>query len=74
MRTLSAALLVSCASLNGPVFAAPDDVRAEAREIFADVVAMKTSEGLGQVPGMASYLARKLRAAGFPKKDIHILR
>jgi acetylornithine deacetylase/succinyl-diaminopimelate desuccinylase-like protein len=73
MRTLSAALLVSCASLNGPVFAAPDDVRAEAREIFADVVAMKTSEGLGQVPGMASYLARKLRAAGFPKKDIHIL-
>jgi len=50
MRTLSTALLVSCASLNAAVVAAQDDVRAEAREVLADVVAMKTSVGLGQVP------------------------
>ena len=73
MRTLSAALVVSCASLNGAVFAATDDVRAEAREIYAHVVALKTSEGLGQVPVMAAYLAEKLRAAGFPEEEIHIL-
>ena len=73
MRTLSAALFVSCAVLNGAVFAAPDDVRAEAREIYAHIVALKTSEGLGQVPVMAAYLAGKLRDAGFPEGDIHIL-
>jgi len=72
MRTLAATLLFSCASLNGVVFAAPDDVRAEARDIYAHVVAVKTSEGLGQVPVMASYLREKLRAAGFPDEDLHI--
>ena len=72
-ETLSAVLLVSCASLSGAVVAAPDDARAEAREIFAHLVALKTSEGLGQVPVMAKYLAGKLRAAGFPEEDIHIL-
>jgi len=58
---------------NLPAFATPDDVRAEAREIYAHVVALKTSEGLGQVPVMAAYLAGKLRDAGFPQGDIHIL-
>jgi acetylornithine deacetylase/succinyl-diaminopimelate desuccinylase-like protein len=73
MRTLWAAVLATGALLDGAVFAAPDEVRAEAREILADLVAMKTSRGLGQVPVMASYLAGKLRAGGFPEDDIHIL-
>ena len=34
---------------------------------------MKSSVGLGQVPGMAAYLAARLRHAGFPEEDIHIL-
>jgi acetylornithine deacetylase/succinyl-diaminopimelate desuccinylase-like protein len=52
---------------------APESVRAEAREIYAQVVAFKTSEGMAQVPIMASYLAGKLRSAGFPDDDIHVL-
>ena len=45
----------------------------EAREIFQKVIAFRTSEGLGQVPAMAQYLAERFRAAGFPEQDIHIL-
>jgi acetylornithine deacetylase/succinyl-diaminopimelate desuccinylase-like protein len=44
-----------------------------AREIFARVIAFKTSIGLGQVPAMADYLAGEFRAAGFPESDIHML-
>lgn len=43
-----------------------------AREIFARVIAFKTSVGLGQVPAMADYLAGEFRAAGFPDDDIHV--
>jgi acetylornithine deacetylase/succinyl-diaminopimelate desuccinylase-like protein len=46
---------------------------AKAREIFARVIAFRTSEGLGQVPAMAGYLAGEFRAAGFPDEDIHVL-
>jgi len=53
--------------------AAPADSRAEARQIFQDIVAMKTSVGLGQVPAMVEYLSGRFRAAGFPSDDIHAL-
>ena len=53
--------------------AVADTARAEARAIFEHVISLKTSVGLGQVPGMAAYLADKLRSAGFPDEDIHIL-
>jgi acetylornithine deacetylase/succinyl-diaminopimelate desuccinylase-like protein len=52
---------------------APAEVRAEARQMFQDVIAFKTSEGFGQVPVMAEYLAARFRAAGFPPADIQIL-
>jgi acetylornithine deacetylase/succinyl-diaminopimelate desuccinylase-like protein len=51
----------------------PEEVRKEAREIFQKVIALRTSEGLGQVPAMAQYLTERFRAAGFPEEDIHIL-
>jgi acetylornithine deacetylase/succinyl-diaminopimelate desuccinylase-like protein len=53
--------------------ATPEEVRKEAREIFQKVIAFRTSEGLGQVPAMAQYLAERFRAAGFPEQDIHIV-
>ncbi len=49
----------------------PDELRA--REIFARVIAFKTSIGFGQVPAMADYLAGEFRAAGFAGSDIHML-
>jgi acetylornithine deacetylase/succinyl-diaminopimelate desuccinylase-like protein len=53
---------------------APDSrVLANAYEIYQAIIAMPTSEGLGQVPKMAEYLAGQFRAAGFPENDIHII-
>ena len=53
--------------------AAPAAVRAEAREIFAHIVAIESSVGKGQVPAVADYLANRLKACGFPAADIHVL-
>jgi len=53
--------------------AAPPSVRAQAREIFQTIIAMKTSEGLGQVPVMAEYLAGRFRDGGFPAEDVHVV-
>jgi len=52
---------------------APPAIRADARAIFEQIISMKTSEGLGQVPVMARYLADRFRAGGFPADDIHVL-
>lgn len=52
---------------------APAAVRAQALDIYRQVIAFKTSVGLHQVPVMAEYLARKFRDGGFPAEDIHIL-
>jgi acetylornithine deacetylase/succinyl-diaminopimelate desuccinylase-like protein len=65
--------LLLCA---GPALAkdtTPDEVRREAREIFQKVISFRTSEGLGQVPAMAQFLAERFRSAGFPDADIHVL-
>ena len=54
--------------------AAPSDaVRAEAREIFANIIAIESSIGKGKVPLVAKYLAERFKAGGFPDADIHIL-
>jgi acetylornithine deacetylase/succinyl-diaminopimelate desuccinylase-like protein len=52
---------------------APQSVREQAREIFKTVIGYRTSEGLGQVPAMANYLADQFRQAGFPNGDVHVL-
>jgi acetylornithine deacetylase/succinyl-diaminopimelate desuccinylase-like protein len=53
--------------------AAPDAVRAQAREIFAHIVGIESSIGKGNVPLVAKYLAERFQAGGFPAADIHIL-
>ena len=68
-------LLVALAlvGLAPSVEAATAESKAEARQIFQDVIAFKTSVGLGQVPAMVDYLTAKFRAAGFPAEDIHVV-
>lgn len=73
MTTLTVLLALSSIAAGAPASAPPDSVRAEAREIYAKVIGFRTSEGLGQVPVMAAYLADKLHSAGFAEQDIHIL-
>lgn len=46
---------------------------AKAREIFAKIIAIPTSAGLGKVPEMAEYLAGEFRKGGFPAADVHVL-
>jgi acetylornithine deacetylase/succinyl-diaminopimelate desuccinylase-like protein len=53
--------------------AAPETVRAQAREIFANIVGIESSIGKGKVPLVAKYLAERFKAGGFPAADIHIL-
>src|ERR1700686_5006274 len=71
------ALSASLAAVSPPAFgdpaAAPDAVRAQAREIFAHIVAIESSIGKGNVPKVAKYLAERFEAGGFPASDIHIL-
>jgi acetylornithine deacetylase/succinyl-diaminopimelate desuccinylase-like protein len=45
----------------------------KALEIYTRIIAMETSKNLGNVPGMAEYLAGELLAAGFPGEDVEIL-
>ncbi len=45
----------------------------KAREIFAKIVSIPTSPGLGKVPEMAAYLAGEFRQSGFPAADVHVL-
>ena len=76
MKKITPALALVAVLSAGPAPAkdsTPEEVRKEAREIFQKVIAFRSSEGLGQVPAMAQYLAERFRAAGFPEKDIHIL-
>lgn len=73
MKTIIAALALLATVCATPALAKDEEVRREAREIFQKVIAFRTSEGLGQVPAMAQYLAERFRAGGFPEEDIHIL-
>ena len=59
----------AAASLASP----PDAVRMQARRIFADIIAIESSVGKGEVPHVARYLADRFREGGFPAADIHIL-
>jgi acetylornithine deacetylase/succinyl-diaminopimelate desuccinylase-like protein len=76
MKKITPALALLAVLCTGPALAkdsTPEEVRQEARAIFQKVIAFRSSEGLGQVPALAQYLAERFRAAGFPEKDIHVL-
>jgi carboxypeptidase PM20D1 len=45
----------------------------KALEIYTRIIAMETSKNLGNVPGMANYLAGELRGAGFAAKDVEVI-
>jgi acetylornithine deacetylase/succinyl-diaminopimelate desuccinylase-like protein len=49
------------------------DYQREAREIFEDIIEMRTAAGHGNVPAMAEYLADHFRKGGFDAEDIHIV-
>ena len=42
-------------------------------EIYTNIIEMETSKNLGNVPGMARYLADEMIAAGLPEADVEIM-
>ncbi len=72
VRTI-AALLAAVVATPATSAEVSDAERAEARATLAEIVAIRTAEGHGQVPTMAQALANKLMAAGFSAEDIQIL-
>ncbi len=67
------ALSMSLAGVGVAAAAAPSRVRAQARDIFANIIGIESSIGKGKVPLVAKYLAERFKAGGFPEADIHIL-
>src|ERR1700734_4248383 len=70
---LGAGMLGASAAAVSVPTAAPDAVRAQAREIFAAIIGIESSIGKGKVPLVAKYLAERFEAGGFPAADVHIL-
>jgi len=72
---VGAALVLAGALVTAKATAAetPQAIRDQARELFRELVAMRTSAGAGQVPAMAEHLAVRFRAAGFPAEDVRVL-
>jgi acetylornithine deacetylase/succinyl-diaminopimelate desuccinylase-like protein len=73
MNTIIRTCAAVCAVIGAQAANAANAYDTQLREMFATVIGMQTSVGLGHVPEMAEYLAGKLREAGFPAEDIHIL-
>jgi acetylornithine deacetylase/succinyl-diaminopimelate desuccinylase-like protein len=70
------ALLFAAILFSSGAVAAPDSDSEHARktlEIFTHIIGIETSKNLGNVPGMANYLADELLAAGFPKEDVEVV-
>jgi len=64
--------LVACISALGAQ-TQPRDYRSLAREIFQELIEVKTTEsGVGSTPA-AEAVAQRLRAAGFPEADIQVI-
>ncbi|MGB0133461.1 M20/M25/M40 family metallo-hydrolase, partial [Dokdonella sp.] len=73
MKILISILILAGLAVEAGAAPADPATRAEARDVFEKSIAFKTSEGLGQVPAYAAYLAKKLEAGGIPAEDIKIL-
>ncbi len=75
MARLAASILFACVVCAGaraaPLTSAP--LRAEARTLFADLVAVDSSPGKGRVPELTQLLAKRFLAGGFDPADVTIV-
>ena len=70
MRIRAASFWLMCCIGAAHAQAPGDSERAAALEIYRRIVSFDTSVAGGQTPAMASYLAGRFRAAGFPEDDV----
>lgn len=66
-------LFVACALAAAPAFAAAPDEAALAREIYAQLVEINTTDSVGDNTAAAQAMAKRLRDAGFPEADLQLL-
>jgi len=69
-------ILIVAGLMCTPVLATEDIDSEHAKktlEIYTHIIGIESSKNLGNVPGVADYLASELKAAGFPKDDIEIV-
>jgi acetylornithine deacetylase/succinyl-diaminopimelate desuccinylase-like protein len=73
---MSKALLVACLLAVGPTSraaAAEPDQAALAREIYAQLVEINTTDSVGDNTAAAQAMAKRLREAGFPEADLALI-
>jgi acetylornithine deacetylase/succinyl-diaminopimelate desuccinylase-like protein len=64
-------LLCALSSLAPSCFAqSPEDTKQQAREIFKQLIEINTTDSVGDVTTAAEALTTRLRAAGFPDRDV----
>jgi len=73
MKGLTAALFVTAAAACAPVLAQSNSGEAQAREVYAHIISLRTAAGHQQTPVMVAYLADILRQGGVPAQDIATL-
>ena len=71
LRILALASIAFCGRALANDALTPYD--AQARAIYAKIISIPSSQGLGKVPEEAEYLAGELRKGGFPAADVHVL-
>jgi acetylornithine deacetylase/succinyl-diaminopimelate desuccinylase-like protein len=73
-RWCALAALLFCGFAGVAQAQAPSEAeRTQALDLYRRIVAFDTSQGSGQTPAMAEYLAERFRAAGFAADDVHVL-
>lgn len=70
---IAVAMLIRAPAVAAAPAAAPEGVRAQAREILSQMVAIDTSIGKGNGIKAAELLAARFRAGGFAAQDVQVL-
>lgn len=72
MKRVWIPVAVMLLSLSGVAAQTPEEPRKLAREIFEQLIDINTTDSAGNVTTAAEAMAKRLREAGFPEKDIQV--
>ena len=73
IRVLLSALVLSLLSTGVSAADRNSEHAEKTLEIYTNIIEMETSKNLGNVPGMARYLADEMISAGIPEADVEIM-
>ncbi|MEC7368098.1 MAG: hypothetical protein VX709_02300, partial [Pseudomonadota bacterium] len=73
IKSLLAGFLLAALSFSVRASQYQEPFQDKALELLRHSITMRTADGFGLVPELASYLAAELKLAGFDPQDIHLL-